>query len=113
MFMQAGRILLVAPDEELRGSVAFSLRAHGYHVVAVHRMDEVGPAEKFDCSLVDEPALSGFESEVTAFCTLHSPALLLAYSAAARRHPGFFGVIDKPLRGEDIVSAVRSVASAK
>lgn len=111
--MQSGRVLLVAPDEELRGSVAFSLRAHGYQVVAVRRMDEVESEEKFDCSLVDEPALSGAEADIAAFCSSHSPTLLLAYSAAARSHPGFFGVIDKPLRGEDVVLAVRSAATTK
>ena len=111
--MQSGRILLVAPDEEMRGSVAFSLRAHGYEVVAVRRMDEARLEENFDCSLVDEPALTGSESEIAEFCRRHAPTLLLAYSAAARRHTGFFGVVDKPLRGDDIVSAVQSAAHSK
>lgn len=111
--MQSGRILVVAPDDELRGSIAFSLLAHGYQVVAVRRLEEVEMDERFDCSLVDEPALSAPEREISAFCARHSPSLLLAYSAAARRHTAFHGVIDKPLRGDDIVSAVRSATHPK
>ena len=111
--MDAGRVLVIAPDLELRDSVAFSLGAHGYQVVAVSHMQDAGTDDQFDCFLIDEPALGAASDAWQSFGAGKTPVLLMAYSQAARGQTGFQGIVDKPLRGEDVVQAVFGAISAK
>jgi hypothetical protein len=107
--MPSGRLLLVAPETELRRSLAFSLETEGYSIV----LRDAPPARswlaqnRFDCAVVDQKALMGEAYESIAFCIKAHPVVLLA----AKPHPWLVDwvaeVVDLPLVGTDVSAAIR------
>jgi hypothetical protein len=102
MFM-AGRLLVIAIDEDLRRSLAFSLAAHGYQVETLGGIQESEPEGQVDCTIVDEDVAQALGDGATQFFRQHAPVVLLHYNnpsiEVARS-------LQKPLRGDDIVQAV-------
>ena len=101
--MHVDRILVVAPDDDLRRSLTFALAAYGYTVVAERQWPGDIAAEAFDCVVLDERALSEL-SAGASFTQL--PVLLLAYSEAAKANASVAGTIAMPLKGEAVIQAV-------
>ena len=107
--MPAGRLLLVAPETDLRRSLVFALETEGFSVT----LRDAPPAlswfaqNRFDCTIVDQKVLTGALHESIAFCIKAHPVVLLA----AQPHPGLLQWvtrnIDLPLDGSDVTSAVR------
>lgn len=105
--MHSGRILVVAPDHDLRHSLTFALEAYGYCVVAETAWPQ--GADHFDCIVLDEHAMTQPWARQQAFFAGRGPIVLLAYSEAARSQMGFDCVLAMPLKGEAVVEAVVAV----
>ncbi len=83
--MASGRLLVVAPNPDLRGSLVFAFEAEGFEVTArdtLPTMDWVGQ-RRFDCCVLDQKALTGKPYESIAFCIKAHPVVLMA----AHPHP--------------------------
>jgi CheY-like chemotaxis protein len=104
--MPAGRILVIAPDDDLRGSIAFALTTYGYAVTVVDSIAAVDGSKQFDCTVLDEAGRPGSERELADFATRYAPVLLLAFAEKARKTAHVAAIIDKPLRGEAVLQAV-------
>ena len=112
--MPSARLLLVAPDTDLRRSLAFALEAEGFAVT----IRDAPPARswlvsnRFDCTIVDQKALTGPDYEAIAFCIKAHPVVLLA----SRPHPWLVEwvaeIVDLPLAGNAVNSAVRHAIHA-
>jgi len=105
----ARRLLVIATDEDLRRSLAFSLAAHGYLVETRSSATDVGPEGRIDCTIVDEDAAQALGPLASEFYRQHAPVVLLHYNnpsiEVARS-------LLKPLRGDDIVQAVATALRA-
>lgn len=106
--MASGRILIVAPNRDLRGSLAFALEAEGYDVSALEELpNHAWVAEQgFDGTVLDQRALVGPEYEIIAFCVKARPVVLLA----TRPHPWLVewvaDVVDTPVIGNALTTAL-------
>jgi CheY-like chemotaxis protein len=106
--MAQGRILVVAPNEALRLSLAFALEAEGYEVTARGELPYHGwVAQKaFDATVLDQRALTGANYESIAFCVKAHPVVLLA----SRPHPWLVewvsDVVEMPVVGNAVASAL-------
>lgn len=83
--MASGRLLVVAPDADLRGSLVFALEAEGFEVTAEAEVPAISrmAQRRFDCTVLDQKALTGQDYESIAFCIKAHPVVLLA----GRPHP--------------------------
>lgn len=107
--MPKGRLLLVAADSELRRSLVFVLETEGYYVVvrdAPPSRDWLA-ANRFDCTILDQRALSGPDYESIAFCIKAHPVVLVATAAHPWLVEWVSEVVDMPLRADAVSSAVR------
>lgn len=112
--MHSGRILLVAPDDDLRRSLTFALAAYGYAVTAEQAWPEAATAAAFDCIVLDERVLSKSSALSPALLSEHQPVLLLAYSEGGLANAAVTGVIAMPLKGEAVPQAVAAaIATAR
>ena len=105
----AERLLVIATDEDLRRSLAFSLAAHGYLVETRASAIDACAEDNIDCTIVDEDAAQALGPRAAEFYRQHEPVVLLHYNnpsiEVARS-------IQKPLRGDDIVQAVATALRA-
>ncbi|MBK8085741.1 MAG: hypothetical protein IPK28_19025 [Devosia sp.] len=78
--MRVGRLLVIAPDSDLRHSLVFALEAEGFEVTERADVPTVDWAEKnrFDCTVLDQKAVKGEAFESIAFCITAAPVVLLA-----------------------------------
>lgn len=107
--MHSGRVLVVAPDHDLRHSLAFALDAYGYSVVAEEAWPREPGAERFDCVILDEHVLSEPAVRPHGLFAVRGPIVLLAYSGAALSQGWFDTILAMPLKGEAVVEAVVAV----
>lgn len=105
----AGRLLVIATDQDLRFSLAFSLGAHGYLVETRSSAAEPEPEGPIDCTIVDEDVALALGSLAPEFYRRHAPVVLLHYNNpsidVARS-------VQKPLRGDDVLQAVAMAVRA-
>jgi DNA-binding NtrC family response regulator len=109
-----GRILVIAPNPDLRRSLTFALEAEGYEVAAQATL--LGPDEgrDFDCVVLDHKAAKAVPRDaVLDFCA-HSPDIVLLAGApqpwlAAK----VFEVVQTPHLGEALTAAVRAAIAAR
>lgn len=111
--MHSGRILVVAPDHDLRQSLAFALAAYGYSVVAEEAWPREPGTERFDCVILDEHVLSEPSIRPRALFSVRGPIVLLAYSDAALSQGWFDTILAMPLKGEAVVEAVVAVMARR
>ena len=78
--MGSGRLLVVAPDTDLRGSLVFALEAEGFDVTARDTLPNMSwmTQRRFDSTVLDQKALTGEAYESIAFCIKAHPVVLLA-----------------------------------
>lgn len=107
--MHSDRILVVAPDDDLRRSLTFALAAYGYAVTAQQAWPGHAAADAFDCIVLDERALPNASPP----SPVRRPVLLLAYSADALANDSVTGVIAMPLKGEAVMQAVEAALAAR
>jgi hypothetical protein len=107
--MTAGRLLVVAPDNDLRGSLVFSLEAEGFEVTARDRLPTVGWMQQrhFDCTVLDQKALDGEAYESIAFCIKAHPVVLLAGNPHAWLTEWVSQVVVTPSADNALTTAVR------
>jgi hypothetical protein len=106
--MASARLLLVAPDTDLRRSLAFALETEGY-TVAIRDLPPPRAwlaSNRFDCTILDQKSLVGADYEAIAFCIKAHPVVLLAN----KPHPWLVewvaDVVDLPLTGNAVSAAV-------
>ncbi len=112
--MSADRILVIAPDPDLRRSVAFALEAEG-HVVTSHAT-MLGPDEgkSYDCVVLDHKAAKAVPREaVLDFCARSPRIVLLAGAPQPWLVPKVFRVVPTPHLGAALSAAVEQAIAAK
>lgn len=113
--MAAGRLLVIAPDNFFRRSLEFALETEGFAVRSMPVMpssDEMA-GDGFDCTIIDEQALQGNPAEISEFCDSAYPVLLLSYRPVTWLTGIVAQVLDKPLRGNEVIEAVRELIVSK
>jgi hypothetical protein len=107
--MPAGRLLLVAPETDLRHSLVFALETDGFSVTLRDAPPTLSwlAQNHFDCTIVDQKAFTGAVHENIAFCVKAHPVVLLAAQPHTGLLPWVAQAIDLPLDGSDVTSAVR------
>lgn len=103
--MPSGRLLIVAPDVDLRRSLEFLLEAEGHAVVSRAGIEGVDAAT-FDCTILDHRAILAPQQEMQAFCRKARPVILLAGSPLPWLAEEIFRVVQKPLLGQPLIAAV-------
>jgi DNA-binding NtrC family response regulator len=107
--MSAGRLLLVAPDTDLRRSLAFALEVEGFSLAVRDTPPSRAwlQANRFDCTIIDQKALTGEHYEAIALCIKAHPVVLLA----SKPHPWLVEwvaeVVDLPLAENAVTTAIR------
>jgi len=99
------RILLVAPDSDLRKSVEFALQAEGYEVTS---RASIGARERphYDCTIVDHHVLGNDPHAAADFCEIFEPVILLANQVPHALSPYAFRTVMKPLLGAPLTNAI-------
>jgi len=113
--MPSGRILIIAPNPDLRGSMAFALEAEGFEVSGRDELPDYSwvARQGYDCTVLDQRALQGADYESIAFCVKAYPVVLLA----ARPHSWLVewvtDIVDMPVIGNAISDAVQHALQLK
>lgn len=105
----ARTVLIVAPDEELRRSIAFALEAEGLRVASQPRLLPEGDARQetdIACLVVDEDALKDGNGGWPALADTALPVILLVDRLRAIPQIDGMSTLDKPLLGQVLVDAV-------
>lgn len=105
--MAHGRLLIVAPDPDLRRSLEFALEAEGYAVASCATIDAADMAEAYDCTILDHRAAAAPTDAVLSFCRRADPVVLLAGNPTPWLAARVFRVVQKPLLGEPLSNAIR------
>ncbi|MEO6013686.1 MAG: hypothetical protein ABIQ30_08910 [Devosia sp.] len=106
------RILVVAPDLDLRRSLQFALEAEGY---AVTWRASIGATEMpfdFDCTVLDHHALGNNKAAAGAFLQAFRPVILLA-NAQHDLSASAFRTVLKPHLGLALTNAIRDALVAR
>jgi len=104
------RILVIAPDSDLRRSLEFALLAEGHEVtwqasIGTHEMPS-----RFDCTILDHHAVGKDMARGVAFCQAFGPVILLVNFVPHPLSPWAFATVQKPLLGQALLTAVRDAA---
>ena len=112
--MSTGRLLLVAPDTDLRRSLAFALEVEGFAVT----IRDTPPSRswlqtnRFDCTVVDQKALTGEQYEAIAFCIKAHPVVLLSNKPHPWLAEWVAEIVDLPLSENAVNTAIRQAMLA-
>lgn len=107
------RILLVAPDSDLRKSLEFALQAEGYEVTSRASIGARERPSAYDCTVIDHHALGNNPAFAAEFCTIFAPVILLTNH---REHPlssSAFRTMLKPLLGAALIEAIRDAVMSR
>ena len=107
--MASGRLLVVAPDPDLRGSLVFAFEAEGFEVTArdaLPTMDWLSE-NRFGCCVLDQKALTGQAYESIAFCIKAHPVVLFAARPHAWLTEWVSQVVVTPTADDGLTTAVR------
>jgi DNA-binding NtrC family response regulator len=107
-----GRILVIAPNSDLRRSLAFALEAEGYVVTTHASIPGSDSSRGYDCVVLDHKAAAGARDAVLSFCRSSHPVLLLAGTPQSWLSSEVFNVVPTPLSGDALSAAVRSAVRA-
>tara|TARA_R110002124_G_scaffold114535_54_gene269776 strand:- start:1211 stop:1591 length:381 start_codon:yes stop_codon:yes gene_type:complete len=108
----ARRLLVVAPDIDLRRSLEFMLKADGYEVVSYPAIGAVKSLEHFDCTILDHRAIAPPMETVLSFCRDAIPVVLLAGLPLPWLDEVVFCLVHKPLLGNSLIAAIESALAA-
>ncbi|EKF17583.1 response regulator transcription factor [Nitratireductor pacificus] len=106
-------ILVVAPDSAFRLSLRFMLESEGYGVEVLADMTDFRLLRRrADCVIVDEEVLEQARSPVRALVDEGGPVIILADTSEDAPANDRVLVIEKPLLGSAVISAVRILLDA-
>jgi hypothetical protein len=111
--MAIGRILIVAPDLDLRRSLEFALEAEGYDVRSCRTIGDEDHPEAYDCTVLDHRAIPGPAPEMLAYCRRARPFVLLAGAHLPWLAQEAYAIVQKPLLGAPLSGAVRDAIAAR
>ena len=113
--MAEGRILVVAPQFDMRRSLEFVLDAEGFEVASRSRIDFAAPgaSARFDCIVLDHQALAGPRDLIIAFCARAAPVVLVASKPIAWLSDWVSDTVEKPVKGGAITSSVKHVLASR
>ena len=110
--MPTGRILVIAPNSDLRRSLAFALEAEGYVVTTHAGIPGANASRGYDCVVLDHKATGGSREPILSFCRASRPVLLLSGSPQSWLSGEVFSVVHTPASGDAFLEAVRSAVNA-
>ena len=106
--MPSRRLLIVAPDDEVRQSLVFALEAEGYDVAALGQLP--GPewlsAHRQDCTILDQRAVRPCDRDALAVFLAAAPAVLLAHRPQPWLSERVRATVDTPAREGAMLRAV-------
>lgn len=106
--MSNGRLLLVAPDPDVRRSLVFALETADYDVT---ERDSIPPlawieSNRFDCTILDRKAVKGEAYESLAFCVRAHPVVLLSAKPLAWLVEWVAQTVETPVVEDRLITAV-------
>lgn len=112
--MPRGRVLVVAPQFDLRRSLEFVLDAEGFEVTSRPRLDFSSPAAsaRFDCIVLDHQALTGPREQVLEFCANAAPIILVSSKPIEWLSGSVRDLVEKPVMGGAIANSVRRILAS-
>jgi len=113
--MVRGRVLVVAPQLDMRRSLEFVLDAEGFEVTSRPGVDFASPATSapFDCIVMDHQALSGPREQVIDFCAHTAPVILVSSKPIEWLTGSVKELVEKPLMGGAIANSVRRIMASR
>ena len=103
--MPSKRVLVIAPDTDLRHSLRFALEAEHFEVTdRVSISAQLIPVD-YDCAIVDHHGLGERLDQATTFVAAFAPVILLA-NRSHNLSPSVFRTIVKPELGSTVIKAV-------
>jgi CheY-like chemotaxis protein len=106
------RILVVAPDPDLRRSLQFALEAEGYAVTWRASIAAIEMPRDFDCTVVDHHALGNDRLVAQAFLKTFEPSILLANKPHELSATAFRTIL-KPHLGPALTAAIRDAVETR
>lgn len=106
------RILVIAPDEDLRRSIEFALGAEGHRVKWRSSIGATEMPGDFDCTVVDHHALGNNKAVARAFLEAFEPSILLANGPHDLSHLAFRTML-KPHLGAALTAAIHDALEAR
>lgn len=109
------RILVVAPDAELRRSIDFALEAEGLHVILRAHLPPPALLEGvYDCAVVDESVVLSASDGWARLAAIPCATVLLVDRIGSAPRGHFTGsIIRKPLLGRSLVDRVLAALHAR
>lgn len=109
--MSGGRVLVVAPQLDMRRSLEFVLDAEGFEVTSRSRLDFAHPeaSARFDCIVMDHQALTGPRQQMLEFCAGAAPIILVSSKPIDWLSGSVSELVEKPVMGGAIANSVRRV----
>ena len=107
------RLLLIAPDSDLRQSLEFALRAEGHEVNWGASVGTRGFPADFDCTVLDHHAVGNNLGAGRAFCEVFAPVILLANTADHPLAPFAYNTILKPMLGPALIAAIAQATTSR
>lgn len=104
-------LLVVAPDDDLRRSLCFVLRAEGYGVRESQRWPETGDMPVFDAAVIDHGGIDRAATEDQALRSLGARAVILSSRMAAPSNLALATIVRKPLIGRELVECLHALLS--
>ena len=112
--MSAARILIVAPNADLRRSLAFALGAEGYVVTSHAAIPAADAARGYDCVVLDHRAAQDAPREqVLDFVRQGNCVVLLAGTPQPWLTPNVSEVVPTPVLGRALTGAVSAVLARR
>ena len=106
--MSTGRLLVVAPDADVRRSLVFALEAEGYEV-GIRADLPAAPwlsTHPFDCAVLDQRAVRPCDREVLSDTLASAPVVLLAYRPQPWLTDKVSAIVETPALEGAMVAAV-------
>ncbi len=104
--MSPKRILVIAPDSDLRHSLRFALEAEGFKATMRTGIDAPLTPADYDCVILDHHGLDEYPAAADAFVADFAPVILLA-NRQHRLSSRVFMTLVKPDLGSSVIDAVR------
>lgn len=102
-------ILVVAPDDSLRRSLCFVLRAEGYGVRESQTWPDAGNLPPFDAAVIDHGGIDRAAMEDLALRDLGPRAIILTSRTEPHSRLASATIVRKPLIGRELVERLHAV----